>query len=63
MEEFAASVNEFLSFRRYDILPDNGKVTRKAADEKAFAEHSIFSKTQQITSDFDRAVQKLIENQ
>lgn len=63
MEEFAASVNEFLSFRRYDILPDNGKVTRKAADEKAFAEYSIFNKTQQITSDFDRAVQRLIENQ
>lgn len=63
MEEFAASVNEFLSFRRYDILPDNGKVTRKAADEKAFAEYSIFNKTQQITSDFDRAVQKLIESQ
>ena len=63
MEEFAASVNEFLSFRRYDILPDNGKVTRRAADEKAFAEYSIFNKTQQITSDFDRAVQKLIENQ
>ena len=63
MEEFAASVNEFLSFRRYDILPDNGKVSRRAADEKAFAEYSIFNKTQQITSDFDRAVQKLIENQ
>ena len=63
MEEFAASVNEFLSFRRYDILPDNGRVTRKAADEKAFAEYSIFNRTQQITSDFDRAVQKLIENQ
>ena len=27
------------------------------------AEYSIFNKTQQITSDFDRAVQKLIENQ
>jgi len=63
MEEFAASVNEFLSFRRYDILPDNGKVTRKAADEKAFSEYSIFNKTQQITSDFDRALQRLIENQ
>lgn len=63
MEEFAGSINEFLSFRRYDILPDNGKVTRRAADEKAFAEYSIFNKTQQITSDFDRAVQKLIEKQ
>lgn len=25
MEEFSASVNEFLAFRRYDVLPDNNK--------------------------------------
>ena len=27
MEQFSASVNEFLTFRRYQILPDKGKVT------------------------------------
>ena len=27
MEQFASSINEFLSFRRYDVLPDKGKVT------------------------------------
>ena len=27
MEEFESSVNEFLAFRRYYILPDNGKVS------------------------------------
>ena len=27
MEEFAASVNEFLAFRRYDILRDKGKIS------------------------------------
>lgn len=27
MEQFASSINEFLSFRRYDLLPDKGKVT------------------------------------
>ena len=31
MEEFAASVNEFLSFRRYKILPDKGRVSHKKA--------------------------------
>lgn len=29
MEEFAASVNEFLAFRRYDILPDNSRISSK----------------------------------
>lgn len=28
MEEFAASVNEFLAFRRYEILPDNSERAR-----------------------------------
>ena len=53
MEEFAASVNEFLAFRRYDILPDKGKVSRQQALEKAYAEYDAFNKTQKITSDFD----------
>lgn len=54
MEEFATSVNEFLSFRRYDILRDNGKVSHKQAEQKAFAEYDAFNKSQKITSDFDR---------
>lgn len=53
MKEFAASVNEFLAFRRYDILPDKGKVSRQQALEKAYAEYDAFNKTQKITSDFD----------
>ena len=53
MEQFITSINEFLTFRRYDILPDKGKISRKAADEKAHAEYDIFNKTQKITSDFD----------
>ena len=35
MEEFAASVNEFLSFRRYDILKDKGSVSGRIAKAKA----------------------------
>ena len=61
MEEFAASVNEFLSFRRYEILPDKGRVSHKKALEKAAKEYNAFNKTQKITSDFDRAVAKLTE--
>ena len=61
MEEFAKSVNEFLAFRRYDILPDNekGKISKKQADAKAEAEYIEFNKTQRIESDFDKAVKQL----
>lgn len=62
MEEFAASVNEFLAFRRYDILRDKGRVSRKMAKEKASAEYAEFNKTQKITSDFDRAVKKMLKS-
>ena len=61
MEEFAASVNEFLSFRRYKILEGKGKISHKAAIEKAETEYGAFNKYQKITSDFDRAVQKMLQ--
>lgn len=63
MQEFAASINEFLSFRRYQILPDKGRISHKRALEKATQEYEIFNKTQKITSDFDRAVAKLTAGQ
>ena len=59
MEQFAASVNEFLEFRKYDILEGNGKISRNDADGKAFAEYEIFNKTQKIDSDFDKMIKKL----
>lgn len=62
MEQFAASVNEFLEFRRYDILDGNGKVSRNQADEKAFGEYEIFNRTQKIDSDFDKAIRKIKKN-
>lgn len=61
MEQFSRSVNEFLAFRKYDILPDKGKVSHKAAREKAEAEYDIFNKTQTITSDFDLEIKKMME--
>ena len=61
MEQFAASINEFLSFRRYDILPDKGKISARRAKEKAEAEYDLFNPTQKIVSDFDRTIKQLQE--
>lgn len=62
MEEFAASVNEFLAFRRYDILKDKGRISKQAALKKAETEYEAFNKTQKITSDFDKEVKKILGN-
>lgn len=59
MEQFAASINEFLSFRRYDILPDKGNVSARQAKEKAEAEYDLFNPTQKIVSDFGRTTRQL----
>ena len=61
MQEFAKSVDAFLTFRRYDILPDKGRISRDKADEKAYAEYDIFNKTQIIDSDFDKEVRRMLE--
>ena len=61
MKEFAASVNEFLAFRRYNILRDKGKISGRMAKEKASAEYKEFNKTQKITSDFDKAVNRMLK--
>ncbi|SHN52019.1 virulence RhuM family protein [Desulfovibrio litoralis] len=59
MEEFSASINEFLEFRRYDILKDKGKISMEKAQIKAISEYDAFNKTQKIVSDFDRSLKKL----
>jgi len=59
MEQFAQSVNAFLSFNRYRILPDKGKVSKAEADAKAEREYDIFNKTQPIISDFDKEIKRL----
>ena len=61
MEQFSASVNEFLTFRRYALLPDKGKTSREQADRKAEEEYKLFNPTQQIDSDFDKEVRGLLE--
>ena len=61
MEEFATSVNEFLTFRKYNILVDKGKISKNKAYKKAETEYDDFNKTQKIISDFDKEVKKMIE--
>ena len=62
MEQFAASVNEFLTFRRYQILPDKGKISAAQAKKKAEDEYALFDPTQQIDSDFDKEVRKILKD-
>ena len=62
MEQFAASVNEFLTFRRYQILPNRGKISAAQAKKKAEDEYALFDPTQQIDSDFDKEVRKMLKN-
>ena len=62
MEQFAASINEFLTFRRYQILPDKGKISATQAKKKAEEEYALFDPTQQIDSDFDKEVRKMLKD-
>ncbi|WP_024994382.1 virulence RhuM family protein [Phocaeicola paurosaccharolyticus] len=61
MSQFASSVNEFLTFRKYQLLPDKGLISRSQADAKAEAEYDIFNRTQQINSDFDKDIKRLLD--
>lgn len=60
MQQFAESINAFLEFRQYKILQGKGSVSRLDAERKATSEYDIFNKTQQITSDFDKEIRKLL---
>ena len=63
MSQFSASVNEFLAFRRYQILPDKGRISAAQAKAKAEQEYDIFNRTQLIDSDFDKQVRKMLEQE
>lgn len=62
MEQFSSCVNEFLAFRRFNILPDKGSISAAQAKKKAYQEYNIFNKTQLIDSDFDKLTRKMLEN-
>ena len=63
MAQFSTSVNEFLTFRKYQILPDKGNISAAQAKKKAEEEYDIFNKTQRIDSDFDKEVRGLRNNE
>lgn len=63
MEQFAASVDKFLSFNDYQTLPDKGSVSSAQAKAKAEKEYDIFNKTQRIDSDFDKEVRGMLGKQ
>ena len=60
MEQFTVSVDKFLSFNDYKILPDRGRISAAEAKAKSEAEYDIFNKTQHIDSDFDKEVRKML---
>ena len=62
MVQFSNSVNEFLAFRRYQILPDKGRISAAQAKAKAEEEYDIFNRTQLIDSDFDKQVRDLLND-
>ncbi len=61
MEDFSASINEFLNFRKYKILSDKGSISMDEAKDKAEQEYNIFNKHQKINSDFDKFSKKILE--
>ncbi len=63
MKQFAASVNKFLTFNDYQILPDKGKISAAQAKKKAEEEYDIFNKTQCIDSDFDKEIRELLDKE
>ena len=62
MKQFAASVDKFLTFNDYKILPDKGRISAAQAKEKAESEYDIFNKTQRIDSDFDKQIRGMLGN-
>ncbi|MBP5613719.1 MAG: virulence RhuM family protein [Bacteroidales bacterium] len=61
MSQFLESVNAFLSFRKFKILPNKGRISKEQADAKAESEYEIFNKTQPIISDFDKEIRGMLE--
>ncbi len=59
MQQFAESVNKFLTFNEYKVLSGKGSISAIQAKEKAHKEYEIFNKTQKITSDFDRIIKQI----
>lgn len=53
------AINEFLVFRKYQILTDKGSISKHRADDKARKKYDEFNKHQKINSGFDKQVKRL----
>ena len=62
MEDFAESVDKFLSFNEYKTLEGKGHVLSEDAKLKAEKNYNLFNKTQNIVSDFDKEIYKLVQS-
>lgn len=62
MKQFAASVDKFLTFNDYKILPGKGSISAAQAKVKAEHEYDIFNKTQHIDSDFDKRIRDMLDS-
>lgn len=58
MEDWAKRLDAFLEFDDREILQDNGKITKKIADEKAYSEFEKYRIVQDrlFMSDFDKLI-------
>lgn len=63
MQEFANSIDRFLEFQEYKILPNNGSVSTTNAKAKASLEYDQFNKTQKINSDFDKQIKQIMADE
>lgn len=61
MEQFATSVDKFLTFNDFKILPNKGHISAADAKLKTESEYDIFNRTQIIDSDFDKEVKNLLQ--
>ncbi len=61
MEQFATSVNKFLTFNDYEVLPNKGAISAEDAKAKAHAEYDLFNPTQRIDSDFDKLIRGMLD--
>ena len=63
MQEFADSIDRFLEFREYQVLPNNGSISMTEAKNKAASVYNEFNKTQHIDSDFDKQIREMINSE
>lgn len=61
MEDFAKSIDKFLTFQDYKILQSHGSITKMIADAKAKSEYVKFNKIQKINSDFEQSIRRNLE--